>query len=587
LRAGILAAGMAVCLAGTASGVRAPIVLDGAFGDWDGLAPAAVDPSGDGAGSIDLGRLWCADDDRFLFIRFEVGPAEVQLDSGNDLVLYLDTDLDGATGRAIGGIGAELEWRFGARRGTFYNGARETPIRHADIRFIAAPSVTSTTFEMAIARDARPDGVHPLFTGSRVRILLMDGASGDREPNSGEVLTYTFDEGTLPPETQIPIARASAGDLRVTTHNVHNDGPWDAAKEPGFRRQYAALAPGILNFQEIYDHSAPETAALVETWLPSGQGQTRYGAGVSGHDCITVSRYPVEGIWPIDGNMAVLLNTSAALGTKLLIVNAHLPCCTDDPGRQREVDHILSFIRDAGEPGGVLPANTPVVIVGDLNLVGLSRQLKSLLTGDILDNATYGPDFHPDWDGSDLADLISRQTERRVAFTWQSEGGDYWPGRLDFLIATGSVLETANHFVLYTPEMSADSLAAHGLLAHDSLSSDHLILTADFRASGSADSTGAGTPAAIQARLVPNPSRGTVELRLELPREAAVLVEICDPAGRRVAYPAGPAWVAVQAGEMRLSWDGRDDPAGAYFVRVRVRDLSGENARTVKWLSVR
>jgi hypothetical protein len=35
-------------------------------------------------------------------------------------VLYLDTDLNAATGTPVSGIGAELRWQFGVRSGTFY-----------------------------------------------------------------------------------------------------------------------------------------------------------------------------------------------------------------------------------------------------------------------------------------------------------------------------------------------------------------------------------------------------------------------------------------------------------------------------------
>ena len=93
----------------------------------------------------------------------------------------------------------------------------------------------------------------------------------------------------------------------------------------------------------------------------------------------------------------------------------------------------------------------------------------------------YGPSHAPDWDGTPLADLVSHQTERRMAYTWRSDGGEYWPGRLDFVIYTDSALTVEHHFVLHTGEMSEDALESHGLHADDcAQASDHLPHVVDF-----------------------------------------------------------------------------------------------------------
>ena len=83
----------------------------------------------------------------------------------------------------------------------------------------------------------------------------------------------------------------------------------------------------------------------------------------------------------------------------------------------------MAFVRDARTPGGQidLDTGTPVVITGDLNLVGFARQLETLLTGDIADEGAHGPDFTPDWDGTDLLDVIARQTEKRMSYTWRRD----------------------------------------------------------------------------------------------------------------------------------------------------------------------
>ncbi|MEE9294909.1 MAG: hypothetical protein V3W34_08120 [Phycisphaerae bacterium] len=461
------------------------VVIDGTSDDWDGVSPAYSDTAGDGGGNgVDLGRMWVADDNRFLFLRVELG-VEMDVSENNDLILYLDTDDNSGTGLSIGGIGAELEWRLGDRQGTYRFGGSSTSVSHDDIRFRSGPTVTALEFELAFGRDTLPDGVHPLFLGPQVRILLIDTAGGDQLPDAGDTLAYTFDLDVLPPDTPIPLERQQPGDMRIITYNVLNDSPWSSGLEPSFGAQFAAVSPDILNFQEIRNHSVQDTIDLVATWVPLADGETWEGAG--NNDVQTISRFPIQDSWPVDGNMAVLIDTGSVLqGSKLLIINVHLPCCSNDAGRRAEVDRILSFIREAKTPGGSLEldADTPIIITGDTNFVGQVQQLTSVLTGDIINESLHGPDFVPDWDGSDLANLISRQTEKRMAYTWRRDSSTFAPGQLDYFIYTDSVLEVGNHYLLYTPEMSEEVLQAHNLLSSYSLASDHLLVCADFRTAG-------------------------------------------------------------------------------------------------------
>ena len=246
--------------------------------------------------------------------------------------------------------------------------------------------------------------------------------------------------------------------------------------------------PTSCTYRKIYDSSPSEIEQLIENWL----GGTWYSVGVN--DCKTISRYPVLGSWAIDLNLAVLLDTTNVLGTELLCINAHLPCCDNDDGRQEEIDAIMGFIRDAYLPGGnlSLDSEVPVLIAGDLNLVGLAQQLETLLTGDIQDEDTHGPDQQPDPDGTDLTNIISRLTEKRMGYTWRNDYSSFWPGHLDFLIYSDSNMTLRHDFIVYTPEMSSDELDAQGLEAGDSNASDHLVFCAEFAAPCPTDITGDG-----------------------------------------------------------------------------------------------
>ena len=552
-----------LALSNPASATPLPVVMDGTFGDWSGVAPIYSDGAGDG-GAFDFGRLYAADDARFLFLRLEVGN-EGSLDENNSLIVYLDTDNNASTGLAISGIGAELEWKLGQRTGTYYRGGSTWSVYQDDLRFRAFPTVTASEFELCFGRDTLPNGSQPLFFGSTVRILFRDtAAGGDQLPNVSQTVSYTMDQGAAPGTDVIPFARAQSTDLRIVTQNSHNDGLYDGGLQPKFRRLYSAVAGDIYNLEEIYNHTPAQTQALFQSWFPSS---TWYSADVN--DCQTISKYPIEGTWSIDGNLACLINTTAVTGAKLLIVNAHLPCCTDDSGRQQEVDHILQFLRDATrEPGGLLdiPANTGILLTGDMNFVGFAQQVSSFVNGDIVNNGTYGADFPPDWDGTSLVDLISRQSEKRMSYTWRSDTSSFWPGRLDFGFFTDSVLDAGNHFLVYTHEMSSGSLASYGLQAADSDASDHLVQVRDFRAhaSSTVPSLDHSGPALF---LSPNPTKGEAMLRFEAGVNGQVELQLFDALGRRV-----PGWsreLDVSPGPVEVPLDLGDDLAsGFYWIKL-------------------
>ena len=132
----------------------------------------------------------------------------------------------------------------------------------------------------------------------------------------------------------------------MITHNVLNDRPFSNQWQDRFFRQWISVRPDILHLQEIYSHSTQETEELIQSCL----GGTWFSAGHN--DCKTISRYPIAGSWSIDGNLAVLIDTTASIGTPMLCINAHFPCCANDEGRQEEADAVMAFIREAYQPGG-------------------------------------------------------------------------------------------------------------------------------------------------------------------------------------------------------------------------------------------
>ena len=455
------------------------IVVDGRFGDWEGRKPAWSEPAGDGsAAGIDIKRVWLASRGKTLFIRFELGE-ELSLQSDNALALHLDTDLSPETGLPVAGIGADLSWYFGGRTGCVRTGAGETMCTAYDLGIVTAPTVTSRQFEVKLRGDGDAAGLlSPLFPSDAIRWVLKDEGSDSGDVACGPAL-FTLDDAPLPlPPEEVPMGKTAQEHLRVVTYNVYNDGLFKR-KEP-FRRILKAMEPDVIHFQEISGHSAEETRSLVSGML----GGSWHAAGCG--DTVTVSRYPIVLERPLAGNLGVMIDLpDEKYSCDIFMINAHLPSGRHDRERQRETDAISSFIRVATRPGGAvtLPPGTPILLAGDLNFVGFSRQLKTLLTGDVADDGTFGPDRPPDWDSSPMTDVLAYHTGAPEVYTWWREGDSmgFGPGRLDYIIYTDSVISPAKSFVLCTETMSPSGPACHGLRRDDtSAASDHLPVVVDF-----------------------------------------------------------------------------------------------------------
>ncbi len=314
------------------------------------------------------------------------------------------------------------------------------------------------------------------------------------------------------------IARAQTGtfldrqwpsDLRVADYNVN----WDSIfpdDDPAnhsfrccnnvaeFRRLIAAINPDIMTLQEI-NGSRPvsDVTAIFNEVLPLPGGASWHGA--IGYSNVTVSRWPLSMIatqttpaGDLPRIMTLINLPDDRFARDLYIINEHFKCCsgaTNDNRRQKQADSIVAWMRDARTAGGsiTLSAGTPIVVIGDLNMVGSLSPLNTVICGDISDNATYGPDSPPDWDASCSTDAHPLHNVAGPAdYTWRSDGSGFDPGRLDYAIHTDSAITAAKRFVLNTVAMSPAELAATGLQANDVVLNppgdfDHLPLVFDFR----------------------------------------------------------------------------------------------------------
>jgi endonuclease/exonuclease/phosphatase family metal-dependent hydrolase len=467
----------------------AAIAVDGEGGDWRSVPVRHAD-GGDGEGNA-LERLWMAHSDRYLFFRIELS-RPIRLQEDNQLTLYLDTDDDPNTGTKALGLGAEMSWTFGERSGTV-GGA---PVDHGALGLHALPTVRADVFEVALDRQAQPNGT-PLFEGNRLRVALS--TEGDRLPDAAGGVGYAVTDTAQAAATPT-LKRPASADVRVLSYNAKNDFERDRAaildptRQPRYHRILDAVEPDVVALQEIYAQTAAEAERAAEDSLgvPDDWAWAKRGP-----DLVVGSRFPIDAAHAIKGfrqyeSGAFLLDTRAVWGRPLLVVVMHPPCCNKPASgatpsrnvqRQRVVDGVAAFLRRARQGHGPfeVPSGTPIAVVGDMNFVGDPQQPRTLRTGTIVDTAAFGPAAAPDWDGSPLLDVNPRQTGAPLHTTWIDPESSFLPGRLDYAFVSDSVVDVAHAFVLRTSTLTEAQRSAYGLRRDDTAkASDHRPVVVDL-----------------------------------------------------------------------------------------------------------
>ncbi|MCA9295246.1 MAG: endonuclease/exonuclease/phosphatase family protein, partial [Phycisphaerales bacterium] len=282
--------------------------------------------------------------------------------------------------------------------------------------------------------------------------------------------------------------RGQATDIRVVAWNVQGNLIANGSADAAFARVLNALDPDVIVFEEIPSNAVESALA---GWLNSNIGNGpwhTYGGIATGVRTVLASRFTLsmqqDDTTPVSSTrgvtMALINLPSGTYDTDIYLMGVHLKCCggtAEEESRQRSADAIAKWLGDIRTPGGsiTLATNTPVIVIGDMNLVGGTQPATTMLTGDIIDNGTFGADIKGDWDVSNLTDLVPRDPNTNDADTWPSTSSP--SSRLDRSFYTDSVLIVPNDFVLNTNTMTGAQRAAAGLNANDTsenATSDHL-----------------------------------------------------------------------------------------------------------------
>ncbi len=478
-----------LCAACAAGQRNAPIVLDGRFDDWEGVAVAVDDPADSPESEVDFGPTRIAAGGRSLCLLIDVG-AELNVQRLEGTIrIPLDADGDARTGQTVEELpGADLvieltppdpEGGRGRGVGLVVDGA-PAPVSPYDVNLSFSPTHSSRLVELCLDRGAELRPGRPILAGTRVRGRLV---YADRD---GQVLDRTAPFVSALPLLDLrqreqpadPLARRGVPALRVASWNVEFASLFRTPELHG--RILAAIDPDVILFQELTNRTtAAELDAFLARAFPARRFRVILGEG--GGDLRTAVAGP-EGLTPVEGlavvpypdlpgrSIRIAAGSLLHRGRRLLLASVHLTCCGssgtfEDRTRQVEADGIRRAI------AGVLAADAfdGVVIAGDLNLVGSRRPLD--LLGDGLDP-----------EGGALLAAETLQLDGRTNATWSAPGQPFTPGRLDFVLYSGSALEINGAFPLDTTDLLPRWLSSHGLQAGDiGAASDHLPVVVDLR----------------------------------------------------------------------------------------------------------
>ncbi|MBL9135773.1 MAG: immunoglobulin domain-containing protein [Verrucomicrobiales bacterium] len=185
----------ACCVAATAdahAGHYKRITVDGTFSDWAGVPVAHEDPA-DAPAASDYRRIWVANDEDYLYVRFTLESPQDPFTANDNL--FVDADNDPSTGFAIL-VGSELLVQGGAGYQERNGGFNEGGIDGLDWQ--GAPSGPGTEFEFRISRRAKfaADG-SSVFLNPQIALLLeAEDANFTRQETApdSEGLIYEFAE---------------------------------------------------------------------------------------------------------------------------------------------------------------------------------------------------------------------------------------------------------------------------------------------------------------------------------------------------------------------------------------------------------
>ncbi|MEO1129528.1 MAG: endonuclease/exonuclease/phosphatase family protein [Planctomycetota bacterium] len=426
---------------------------DGTFPEWTTLAPIATDPAADATGGFDVTFLYATNRDTRLFLHFDIT---------NTLNLQSGSPLDGGFEVLIGlPNGSTLSIDLRNRRNRL-DGTTTYSWRTLDL--LAQPTFAAPQVELSLDLSALD-----IEAGDTITI---DFAGSD---SLAQPAAYTMQQ--RPDFTALrPHDRHPQTDIRIASLNTLRTGLFNPSQAPGLSRLIDAFDADIYCFQEEYNSSAAQIAALLLQIDPLEDGATWFVH--KNNDNVIAAPRPVLPVPASDGSYAaaVVPGPTGGVDGAVIVFSIHPKCCghigsSEDSLRIAQMQLLIQTLGSfrSGALGETLVpyAAVPVVVIGDWNLVGSRVPLDLLEFG--------APDMRQ-VDCPNLAD-------DSIA-TWRgtnTSSGSFPPGRLDLVCISNTSFTALRAFCVETAKLPSSILAILGLEAGDSGRSDHLMLVTDLR----------------------------------------------------------------------------------------------------------
>ncbi len=509
---------------GAACGVEPEIeivVVDGVFDEWVDVAPALEDPlDADPESAADLRQIQVLDDPRYLYLTFDTERVITAQAFRGTIWIAIDADGDSTTGSLRHGLlGTDVEValsrvpegrRVGAGMAVYpitADGHSLPPILPGSLDIMAAPTHSASRFEVRVARARAVDGENTILLATdsaRISMAVVD-ASGTRDTT--DPFTHRFQTAAVygPQIRWNQFLETRHGATRIVQWNVASE---RFQRTPlAFARVLAALDPDVVLLDEIYGDATQEDIAAFFGLPPfgdsgspeGGEWEVVLGSNGGRQKSAVASRLPIRS----EPSMLALEYTSDSLdalatafpdsgvvrflaeelerglsavgawvtvdGREVLVAAVDFQSQGYDGSvedRLREIQ--ASVVRDAAA-AATRDVGVPIVIGGDLNLVGSKRPLDRLVRG--LDG------------GGDLEPAPALRFLDRSYATWRNETAmDFAPGRLDFVLVTPSSLDVDRAFVFDAEDVTDQLRESLGVQAEDNrVTSDHLPVVADIR----------------------------------------------------------------------------------------------------------
>ena len=420
------------------------VTIDGWFEDWSEVSVSSNDPVRDGLDPFDLTYVAVQTEGTRVYVRFRLatacglqnGPADEQglrlVVSSRNSRRGVKVDFRNKMAEALDKPGTRLLWN--------------------DLDYTCLPTFASREYELCL--DTKSLGFN---VGDEI-FLNFEGSDALHEPL---IVQLKESAESLGGRQERLVERS--GEIRVSCFNTYFNGLRDPTRQEAIGRLMSVVQSDVYCFVEEDDEAAfdksvrqiiPHTGQLGVAW--------RNGKGIASQ--LPLVSVPCEDLVEC---CPAMLTTRA--GHRLIVLVAHLECCgypssPEDHRRVLQAESIAKYVKrlQSGDLGAVY-RDMPVIVVGDLNLVGTRRPLSVLeLVGG-------------------LTEARLKSLSGRDGVTWRSLNGEsYAPGRLDYLTYDAARMRRTGGGVVDSGKMSESLASRLNIRAEDSLASDHLLIFGDF-----------------------------------------------------------------------------------------------------------